>query len=706
MKQKQKKKKKTQIPFRLNMLFFLVFLLFSTLILKLGLVQIVQGEDFKREVDKTENVTVNNPVPRGKIFDRHYRVVVDNIPQNAITYTRTQGTTAKERLEVAQKLAKYIEKDTKKLTDRDLKDFWMLIYPEKAKAKITESEWGKFEDGDLTDKEIYALQIERISEQDLKALTPEQLEVAAIKREFDSGYALTSQIVKNKNVTPEEYAVVSEHLEELSGVDIATDWERNYIFDNMFRSVLGNISTSDEGLPKEELNYFLARDYNRNDRVGKSYLEHQYESVLHGQKAKVKNITDKAGNLLEEIELTAGQPGKDLILTVDMELQKRVENIIEEELTIMKSKSGTSLLDRAFVVMMNPKTGEILSIAGKIYTKENGKVVFQDYARGTFQAAFAMGSAVKGATVLTGYETGAISPGTILKDEPLYIKYTPTKSSWQTMGNINDLTALERSSNVYMFKTAIKMAGLEYRYKQALPIKEEAFDTMRYYFSQFGLGVKTGIDLPNEIIGWPGMDKTPGLLLDMAIGQYDTYTPLQMAQYVSTIANNGYRVKPQIVKEIRQPTEEKGFGQIIQTFEPKILNRIDMKDEYIERVQKGFHLVTHGARGTARYYFENAPYDPAAKTGTAQSFYYNPKNSSLIPTTNLTLVGFAPYDNPEIAFSVVVPYAYQTSNPPHPINNTIGRKILDAYFDLQKEYANGEKSQQISKDGSNENKQE
>jgi cell division protein FtsI/penicillin-binding protein 2 len=694
MKQKNKKKKKAHIPFRLNMLFFLVFLLFSALILKLGLVQIVQGEDFKRQVNQTENKTVNNPVPRGKIFDRRERVVVDNVPLNAITYTRTLGVSQEDRLKTAELLATYMNKDTSKLTERDLKDFWMLLHPDKAKAKITDVEWKKFKKGDLVDKDLYNIQLDRITESDLNAITPQQREVAAIKREFDSGYALTSQIVKNKNVTPKEYAVVSEHLEDLPGVDIATDWERNYVFGDMFRSVLGNITNSDEGLPKENINYFLARDYNRNDRVGKSYIEQEYESVLHGQKAKVKNITDRSGNLLETVDLTKGEPGKDVVLTIDMELQKRVEKIIEEELVTMKGQSATNLLDRAFVVMMNPKTGEVLSLAGKMYTRsDQGKVQFEDFARGNFQTAYAMGSAVKGATVLTGYQTGAIHPNEYQQDETLYIKGTPEKSSWTTMGRISDLTALERSSNVYMFKTAIKIAGTEYRYKQPLDINSKAFDTMRYYFGQFGLGVKTGIDLPNEIIGWPGVDQLPGHLLDMAIGQYDTYTPLQMAQYVSTIANGGYRVKPQIIKEIRQPTEDKELGPIVKTFEPTILNRVDMKDSYVERVQQGFHLVMHGSQGTAKSYFANAPYDAAGKTGTAQSFYYNEKTKTLMPTWNLSLVGYAPFDNPEVAFAVVVPWAYQTENSPYPISNIIGRRIMDAYFDLQKEYAKGDTAQ-------------
>ncbi|MGG3842589.1 peptidoglycan D,D-transpeptidase FtsI family protein [Anoxybacillus kestanbolensis] len=693
----KKKKKRMQLPFRLNVLFFIVFLLFSALILRLGVIQIVYGEQYRKEVERTENVTVNTPAPRGKIYDRNYQVVVDNEPLHAITYTRTQTTKPSEMIAIAKKLATYIEKPADRVTERDIKDYWILTNEEKAKEKITEKEWKQFRAKKLTDKDIYQLQLERITEEDVKTIKERELEVVAIFREMNSGYALTPQMIKNEGVTDEEYAVVSEHLEELPGVDVTTDWNRHYAYGDTFRTVLGNITSSEEGLPREKLDYYLARDYSRNDRVGKSYIEAQYEDVLRGQKAKIKNVTDKAGNIIETIEISQGQRGKDIVLTIDMELQKRVEQIIEEELTTMKRRGGTELLDRAFVVMMDPNTGEILSLAGRLYTRdENGKAVFKDYALGTITTAYAMGSAVKGATVLTGFQTGVIRPGTVLIDEPLYIKGTKTKKSHSGIRPepMNDLKALEMSSNVYMFKTAIAIAGSTYRPHQPLPIKKEAFSIMRRYFNQFGLGVKTGIDLPGEIIGWPGQSTLPGHLLDLAIGQFDVYTPIQMAQYVSTIANGGYRIQPHVVKEIREPISEKNqIGNVIYSFEPKVSNRIDMKTEYIERVREGFYRVMHGSHGTARAFFANAPYDPAGKTGTAQAFYDGPiKSKRMTSTYNLTLVGFAPYNNPEVAFAVVVPWVYQNPRNHYPINNYIGRKILDAYFDLKAQRQSNEQS--------------
>lgn len=120
---KKNKKKKTHVPFRLNMLFFMVFVLFSALILRLGIVQIVYGDDYRREIERTEEITVNNPVPRGKMLDRNLKVMVDNEPLNAITYTRKQGTKTSEMLETAEKLAVLIEKETDKVTERDKKTF-------------------------------------------------------------------------------------------------------------------------------------------------------------------------------------------------------------------------------------------------------------------------------------------------------------------------------------------------------------------------------------------------------------------------------------------------------------------------------------------------------------------------------------------------------------------------------------------------------
>ncbi|WP_366160403.1 penicillin-binding protein 2 [Bacillus infantis] len=686
------------------MLFFAVFLLFSMLILRLGVVQIVYGDDYKREIERTEDVTVNNPVPRGKMFDSTGKVIVDNTPQNAITYTN-KGASQEEMLKVAENLASLIQKDTEKVQERDKKDYWIIKNQEKADAKVTQKELDalkeKYEDDKEFNKKVYDLKLDRITEEELSSLTDKDLEILAIYRDFTSGYALTPQIVKNKDVTNEEFAVVSENLQFLPGVDTTTDWERYYAFGSTLQSVLGRISKSDEGLPAEKVDYYLARDYSRNDRVGKSYIELQYEDVLHGQKAKVKNITDKGGSLLKTETISEGQRGKDLVLSIDMELQKEVEKILEEELRAAKRSPGTALLDRAYTVLMDPMTGEILTMAGK-------KIVdgeMQDDALGNITTTYNVGSAVKGATILTGYKEGVIQPGSVIFDGPLRIKGTPIKKSWKNFGPLDDINALKYSSNVYMFQTAIRIGDGVYKPDRPLPLNEEGFDTIRDSFAQFGLGVRTGIDLPNEQTGFKGMSDKPGFMLDLAIGQYDTYSNMQLAQYVSTIANGGNRMEPHIVKEIREPLMDNSeLGPILEEIKPKVLNRLDVEENWIERVQEGFRRVMQEPGGTAYGSFggKGKTYKPAGKTGTAEAFYDGPRREDFgkepPETMNLSLVGYAPSDNPEVAMAVLVPWAYQGSVD-HGANKKIGERVLDAYFDLKKKRAeeNKDKEEAVQK---------
>ncbi|HGP3675942.1 MULTISPECIES: peptidoglycan D,D-transpeptidase FtsI family protein [Bacillus cereus group] len=696
---KQEKKSGRAVPMRLNILFLCVFILFSAMIIQLGKVQIIDGETYKNEVEKRENATVSLSVPRGKIFDREGNPVVDNKSLRTITYTKMKGVKSEEILKTARQLADIIEipqEDIDKLTETDKKDFWMQLNPKLTEKLVSKKEINKFRDKDITgknlDKKIEELKRKRVTDKDLQDLTDKDIKVLAIKSKMTSGYQMAPQIIK-KDVSEKEFTIISEGLANLPGVDVSVDWERAYVNDGLFRSVLGNVSNSDEGLPSEKLDYYLVRDYSRNDRVGKSYIEQQYEDVLHGTKKEVRSVADKQGTTIRTETISEGKSGKNLTLTIDMELQKKVEESIEK---ILKAYKGSeSMLDRAFVVMMNPKNGQVLSMAGKRLVEKDGKTEVEDYALGTMTSSYELGSTVKGATVLTGFETKAITPGTYFYDAPMKLKGTREKKSWKEFGNIDDLRALQVSSNVYMFHTALKIAGVDYVKNSSLNIKQEYFDKMRYYFRQFGLGVPTGIDLPNETAGQIGKkDNQPGFLLDYSIGQYDTYTPLQLVQYISTIANGGYRMKPQIVQEVREQTSQKDeIGKVVHAVEPIVLNKIDMKEEYINQVKEGFRKVFQEGDGTGVRAFQKASYKPAGKTGTAQTVYggesdigRNEKGERR-ECYNLTLAGYAPYDNPEVAFSVVVPWVM---NDKSGINSDIGKEVLDAYFELKNKRLTGE----------------
>ncbi|MEQ6387901.1 penicillin-binding protein 2 [Bacillaceae bacterium S4-13-58] len=680
--QNKNKKKKAQLPFRLNILFFVVFLLFSILILQLGVVQILYGQEAQDEINRTENVKTEIPVPRGKMYDRFGNLIVDNEPKYAITYTTTGASSQQDHLDLAGELAQFIEKDPKDVTTRDLKDYFVLTRKDEAYRKLTEEEKEA-----LSNNEEYQLVIDRITEKDLSAISDTELEIVAIKRELDRAYALAPQPVKNEGVTKEEYARVAEHLSELPGIDVSTAWDRKNLHGYTLGNYIGKITTSKEGIPSENLEFYLSQNYNRNDRVGISGLEQEYEQVLKGQKEIVQHTTDKAGNVINSDVIHDGSRGKDLVLTIDIELQQIVDKIIQEEITIARERhpQANKYLTDTNVVMIEPKTGDILAISGQHWDEEDKE--FYDTSYNNILSAYRPGSAIKGATVLSGLDSGVIRENEVIKDRPIKLKDTAPKGSWQNLGNVNPIAALKESSNVFMFFIAMRLGGEFDYYPEIKPTyNRESFQTFRNYFYQFGLGVPTGVDMPYESTGLKGNELMLGKMMDFAIGQYDTYTPLQLAQYVSTIANDGYRIQPHLVKEIRNPSEEgEGLGSVVTQMGSDVLNKIEMDDEYIDLVQEGFRQALQEPGGTAFSYFKDAKYNPAGKTGTAENEVYPIVDGKVtrVNTENLTLVGYAPYDEPEVAFAVIVPDTGSKNE--YDINKVISRRIMDAYFDLKEQ---------------------
>ena len=691
-----KAQQRASLSFRMNVLFFSIFVLFSALIFRLGYLQIVKGEDYVRALERTEEVRVNTSVPRGRIFDRYGRVLVDNQPENAITYTKMQATKSAEMLEIAEKLAHLIDQPTKKVTHRDKLDFWILRNPNEAKAKVTQEEMTKFRNQfeEIETKEVnqeYDRRIrERITEEELASLSDFDLEVLAIYREMMTGYNLSPQIIKGENVTPEEFARVSEQLSELPGVNTTTDWKRVRL---SALAILGRTTVPSKGVPKSQLNHYLARDYSRNDRVGESYFEAQYEEILQGEKSVVKNLTNKKGQVVETMTTFDGEPGKDLVTTIDNDLQKKAGEIVERHLLEMKSYGASQLLDRAFLVAMNPQTGELLSVVGKKIEKdeETGKPYVVDYSYGTFTTAYEAGSSVKAATVLMGYNEGVIKPGTVMVDSPMRIGNLTLNSLFNKSGSvmINDQTALERSSNVYMFKIAMGVGGRSYSPGTRFSLDKGTLQTMRNEYAQFGLGVPTGIDLPGEAVGYQAEPDTDVKLLNLAIGQFDTYTPMQLAQYISTVANGGYRIQPRMLKEIRNPSQDgEHLGQLVDEVTPTILNKIENSAEEIAHVQEGLRRVYFGSAGSARSVFAGADFTAAGKTGTAQVVYYGPQREKYgTDTINIVHVGYAPFENPEIAYAIIYPWATTNFDLYLPQGNQTARELLEAYFDLKKNYA-------------------
>ena len=288
--------------------------------------------------------------------------------------------------------------------------------------------------------------------------------------------------------------------------------------------------------------------------------------------------------------------------------------------------------------------------------------------------------------MLVGYNTGSVKIGEKMKDECVKVAGVAEKcSSVNNLGVIDDITALAKSSNVYQFKIAIRVNGQEYRRGMKLNFNQKSFDIYRKMYHSFGLGVKTEIDLPVESLGYSSTDKAAGNLLDFVMGQYESYTPIQLSQYISTIANGGSRIAPHLLKEVHKETSEEGLGPIEINVEPRILNKIDTKEEYMNRVKEGFKAVINSSGGYGVGYM-NTSMRPAGKTGTSQSMK-DTNNDGRNDTDTITssFIGYAPYDNPKMSIIVTSPdssHPNSKSNYASLVTYHMTQRITEKYQEL------------------------
>ena len=231
----------------------------------------------------------------------------------------------------------------------------------------------------------------------------------------------------------------------------------------------------------------------------------------------------------------------------------------------------------------------------------------------------------------------------------------------------------------------MKVSGFDYVYNGGFSLINDPFKIYRNMFNSYGLGVKTGIDLPNESTGLKGMNDTPGLILDFSIGQYDTYTPLQLTQYINTIANNGVRNKLSLLKEVHKSSINDISNNIIYKNDVEKLGSVDLDIKYIKRIQEGFKAVM-GYNGLGFGYI-NLKYEPAGKTGTSQSFYDSDSDGVIDKQTiSTTFAGFAPFSNPEISIVIVSPDISHIYGSEYisSINMRISSQITEKYFENYK----------------------
>lgn len=666
--QRKKSKKTAQsvIPSRLNFLLWVVALLLLALVARLFYLQVLNGSSFKAEVKSSDTTVQTNNVQRGMIYDSSGKVLVGNQVHQAITYTKGADVTSADLYKIANRLGNYVNVGTKtKLTQRQAEDYY-LADSDNLKAIVKKLHLSS----QVTSNGQYNKALAYLNKHpEVYKLTKLQQNKARIYAAMSGAYSLSTTYIKSTGVTAKELAEVGEHLSEMPGVKIGKAWTRNYPQDKDIQTLTGTLSS---GLPSDELNSMLAQGYSRNDDVGQSYLEKLYQSTLAGSKSQTEVMT--TGNTTKEKVKYAGKKGDNLVLTINSKFQKQVQSILEKNY----SSAGIAYSTGVYAVVMNPNTGEIYAMAGIDRDPTTGKQTTDEI--GAINHPITMGSVVKGAMIMGGFMSGVITPSNnTLTDMPIKLAGTSAKTSWfNKTGSaniaLNAATALEVSSNSYMMQLAMKEGGMKYVSGGAIDLDPSIFTKLRYYFKMFGLGVKTGIDLPGESSGYEGPSKQSniGSALDLSYGNYDGYTTIQLAQYMSTIANGGYRMRPYIVKQVRGTNKDGSLGAIEYTTKPEVLGTIPATAAEWKIVKEGLYDVVHGSSTyiTGKKLASDTP-SISGKTGTAETFY---KNNS---TVTLSFAGYAPSDNPQVVVALAIPGA---SNSDGGANLTMASQIFKAFW--------------------------
>lgn len=620
----------------------IICLIFAVVSVRLVFLQIRNQEDYAAKLENYSSQKQTDSTARGEMVDRNGKVIAKTVSSHNIVYFPPKDTTSEEQWELAQTFAKDFKVDHKGMTNSDYQDLYMFLHKDEKGNKDS----GK---NLLSEQEKETLTAEEQEKKIRSRITMKMVDELAdddIKDAF-SVYLSMRKLPNNQNkviledVDSDSVAKLMENKDKYRGFDVNLgSWKREYPYKDTLRDVLGSITTSKQGVPSELRSYYEAMGYSLTDRVGQSGLEKQYEDLLSGTPRVSEISYDSDGTAIMN-ETSSGKNGYDLHLTIDVELQKKVDDILEDTLKKYAGTAGREKFKKAIVVLMNPQTGEIYAMSGK-YLDEDGKI--QNYSSGAYLDAFASGSVVKGATVYMMLDQGIQTRYSTEQDEQMKIAGTPFKQSFNTYGTVNSIRALAVSSNVYMFKSVIKLAGGNYVYNQPLGITNEmaqkTFKLMRNYYSMFGLGTKTGLDVPNEAQGFTGNTMNPGLLLDYSIGQYDNYTPIQLVQYAATIANGGKKVQPKLVNT----ATEVNTDYTVYENKTQVLSALPGSKEDLETIQMGFREVVAGEHAIDP--IKALDVQVAAKTGTAEVGDY----------TNASLVGYAPYDKEaKVAFACSVP---------------------------------------------------
>lgn len=654
--------KRTQFSIRINMFFFSTFLLFSALIVKLAILQFVDGKELRAlENDNTKRDVTISPI-RGNIYDKDGYPIAYTVSAQSLFY----------RIEPGQK-----------------KDDWIAMAKQMADlfAKLGHPHQGVIDANEIIKRMDVGIDIEGN-----KTKAP--------------SYTFQPRRIK-AGLSDREIAYITEHKDQLKGIEIVEESTRMYDSSQIAVQLVGYLRPYSTARNQKDsyLNYYRdsSTDYLNEEFVGFDGLEFMYQEDLRGKNGSKRYPVNAKSEIIGQVKITPPEKGHNLFLTFNKDVQLSAQNAIAEQLKYMKSPAAAALQFPAFgrnavagyAVAMEVDTGRVMAMAsypdynpniwagGKISDEDWKNIQFK-YTNGTIRERYPdiaddkergkhpsslvpLGSTVKPLTVLTGLNEGILGPYERYPDPTTFSfgrdkKSSVSNSDHHNYGMLTASTAIQFSANTFM---AEMIGDRMYRSSKypAYPQPGNVVEVWDKYMKKFGLGVLTGSGLPGEYAGdryyfnTAKNESTQSAMIYSSFGQQARYTTLQLAQYASMLANHGKRYKPTFVDRVTTYD-----GQLIRKVEPELLNEENFPDQY-------WNVLEQGMRQVFVTGFDGVAYSSARKTGTSQQQVAG----QLLE--NAVFIAYAPAEKPKLAVAVVVPEGGFGSWGAAPI----ARQIFDAY---------------------------
>lgn len=665
------------IPIRLNLLFAIVILLFMAIIGRLLYMQVLNKDFYETKLASASQTRVTTSSARGQIYDAAGKPLVENTVKQVVSFTRNNKMTAAELKETAKKLLTYVNVTSPDLTDRQIADYYLAdqdIYKKTVESlpsdKRLDSDGNRLSEATLYNNAVESIDVSQLN------YTDDQKKEIYLFSQLNAVENFATSTISTDALDDTQVALVASASKELPGISISTSWDRK-VLDTSLSTIVGSVSNEKSGLPAEEVDTYLKKGYSLNDRVGTSYLEKQYEEVLQGKRTVKEIHLDKHGDMESVENIEEGSKGKNIKLTIDLSFQDSVDSLLKSYFNSELANGGAKYSEGVYAVALNPKTGAVLAMSGIKHNLETGDLTPDSL--GTVTNVFVPGSVVKAATISSGWENGVLSGNQTLTDQPIVFQGSAPIYSWYKLAYgsfpITAVEALEYSSNAYVVQTALGIMGQTYQPNMFVGTSnlETAMGKLRSTFAEYGLGASTGIDLPNESTGFIPKEYNFANYITNAFGQFDNYTPMQLAQYVATIANNGVRLAPHIVEGIYDNNDKGGLGELIQAIDTKEINKVNISESDMAILHQGFYQVSHGTSPltTGRAFSDGATVSISGKTGTGESYVAGGQEAN-----NTNAVAYAPTENPQIAVAVVFPH---NTNLTKNVGPAIARDIINLY---------------------------